>query len=130
MEKLFEAIFEQAFADMPDEFTSKHFCNACRKYGLLEDKIRNGSAKKYLAKNAHRNPNFTRSWNKNNVRLGWDELKNVMMMPDKTVEKMPKQLELELKEKQFDEDILEEAIKIVKNAGLKVYKPETTFKEI
>jgi ribosomal protein S8 len=123
MEKLFEAIFEQAFADMPEEFTSKQFCNACRKYGLLEDKIRNGSAKKFLAKYAHRNPNFTRSWNKN---------KQTEIV--QTVEKLPKpkqlELELELKEKQFDEDMLEEAIKIVKKAGLKVYKPETTFKEI
>jgi hypothetical protein len=122
MEKLFEAIFEQAFADMPEEFTSKHFCTACRKYGLLEDKIRNGSAKKFLAKNAHRNPNFTRSWNKNKPTPNAEIIQ--------TVEKMPKQLELELKEKQFDEDILEEAIKIVKNAGYKIYKPETTFKEI
>jgi hypothetical protein len=127
MEKLFEAIFEQAFADMPDEFTSKHFCNACRKYGLLEDKIRNGSAKKYLAKFAHRNQNFTRSWNKN--KPTWDALmKNEEIK--QTVEKLPKQLELELQLKEFDEDILEEAIKIVKRAGLKVYKPETTFKEI
>lgn len=122
MEKLFEAIFEQAFADMPEEFTSKHFCTACRKYGLVEDKIRNGSAKKYLAKNAHRNPNFTRSWNKNKPTPNHEIIQ--------TGGKMPKQLELELEEKQFDEDILAEAIKIVKKAGLKVLKPETTFKEI
>ena len=127
MEKLVEAIFEQAFNEMPDSFTSKHFCNTCRIYGLLEDKIRNGSAKKYLVKHAHRNPNFTRSWNKN--KPTWDALmqnKEIIQ----TVEKNPKQLELDLQLKEFDEDILEEAIKIVKRAGLKVLKPETTFKEI
>ena len=110
MEKLVEAIFEQAFNEMPDEFTSKHFCTVCRKYGLKEQIIKNGDTRKYLENVCARSMDSRRSWFK------------VHNLQEKFLQM---QLDLETKEEK-----IQNAIALLKNEGYKVLKSETTFKEI
>jgi hypothetical protein len=113
MEKLLKAQFDMALEKMPQEFSSKMFCTECRKLGTQEISIRNGHSKKYLITKCTKTSERT-----------WLKIKH----PEAA--KNEPQGKLEQPELFEKNSRIALAIKILKDAGYKVFKPETSFTEI
>jgi hypothetical protein len=122
MDKLLQAQFEKALEKMPNEFTSKAFCEECRKLGTPQRYIQNGGTRKFLLLNCfHNDFQNQRSWTKKKEvnKTLFDDLPNsCMVITDSGIT-----------DKQHQE-LIEQSIQILKNAGYKILMPKTTFKEI